>query len=236
MLRKFLVALLILSLITAHEIYRGPSERTIRSKVVQLKGEKKGYCSGVQVHAPTGKDYILSAAHCSVLQEDGMILVRTDDSRFIPRRVLEISPVTDLMLLEGMPDLNGISVANDYEIGQHLRSFTHGAAFDTYKTEGELIQEKMIDILVNWISSKADEDACNLPKYKILKINTIFGEIQACALHLNMYVSTTKVVPGSSGGGIFDDRGKLVAIVSGGDATFGVFVTLADIQMFLSAY
>lgn len=236
MLKKALVAFLILWSLGVYHLTRGVSESTIRSKVVQLKGDKKGYCSGVQVQAPTGKNYILSAAHCSALQEDGTILVRTDDSRFIPRRVLEISPVTDLMLLEGMPDLKGIDVASNVEIGQHLRSFTHGAALDTYKTEGELIQEKMIDILIGLITSKEDEAACNLPKNKIVTLHTFFGDLQACTLHLNMFVSTTKVVPGSSGGGIFDDKGRLVAIVSGGDDSFGVFVTLSDIQTFLSAY
>lgn len=236
MLKKLLAGILILWILIVYGLIHGLSETAIRSKVVQLKGDKQGYCSGVQVHSTLGKDYVLSAAHCAVLQENGTILVRTDDSRFIPRRVLEVSPVTDLMLLEGMPDLKGISVANNYQIGQHLRSFTHGAALDTYKTEGELIQEKMVDILINLITSKQDEEACNLPKYKIVAVHTFFGDLQACALHLNMFVSTTKVVPGSSGGGIFDDQGKLVAIVSGGDSTFGVFVTLLDIKTFLSAY
>lgn len=236
MLKKLLVAVLILGCIGVYKLTNGVSESTIRSKVVQLKGDKKGYCSGIQVHSPSGKDYVLSAAHCSALQENGTVLVRTDDSRYIPRRVLEVSPVTDLMLLEGMPDLKGISVASNYEIGQHLRSFTHGAAWNTYKTEGELIQEAMVDIIVSFIGSPEDKAACNLPKYKLITYNTIFGSIEACVMHLNMFVSTTKVVPGSSGGGILDDSGKLVGIVSGGDSTFGVFVTLTDIQTFLATY
>lgn len=237
MLKKVIVSLLILSLLGMYELASYTRESTIRSKVVQLFGEKKGSCSGVQVHTPSGKDYILTAAHCSVLAEsDNTILVRTDSSRFTPRHVLEVSPVTDLMILEGVPGLKGISVASSYEIGQHLRSFTHGAGLDTYRTEGDLIQEKTIDIAIDMISSEEDALACSLPKYKILSISTFFGEVRICALHLNMFISTTRVVPGSSGGGIFDDRGNLVAIVSGGDAMFGAFITLTDIQTFLSSY
>lgn len=237
MLRKTLISLLIVLSIGLYEFSNYTLESTIRSKVVQLKGESKGFCSGVQIKAPSGKDYILTAAHCSALSEkDNTILVRTDNSRYTPRRILEVSPATDLMLLEGISDLKGIKIASGYGIGQHLRSFTHGAALDTYKTEGELIQERVVDIMIDLINSEEDKAACSLPKYKIVKVNTFFGNIEACVLHLNMFVSTAKVVPGSSGGGIFDDHGKLVGIVSAGDGTFGIFVTLTDIKNFLATY
>src|ERR1700678_1373507 len=84
------------------------SETYLRSKVVQLYGDK-GSCTGTQVHTPSGKEVILSAGHCRVLEDkDGNISAKLDDGRGIPRHVIEESKDTDLLLIEGMPGLRGV--------------------------------------------------------------------------------------------------------------------------------
>lgn len=214
-----------------------PSESYIRDRVVKLINPKVGGCSGIQVHSHSGKDYILTAAHCAPLtDETGSIQVQLDGGRFIPRKVLEVSTTTDLMLLEGMPGLRGLDYAQSWEAGETLRSFTHGEMLDTYKTSGELIQKSYVDITVFMINDASDEAACNLPKYVKKSFNTLFGKLEVCALHLNAFITTAMTVPGSSGGGLVDNSGKIAAIVTGGDERFSVLVPTDDINTFLQSY
>lgn len=236
-MNKLKVLCSILLLVCVVKVSTFKSENYLRSRVVQLTGDKKGSCSGVQVHAPSGQDYILSAAHCSILaDEQGNVNVRLDETRFIKRRIIEVSIKTDLMLLEGMPNLKGLSIASKFKVGQHLRSFTHGGGMDTYKTEGELVEVAEIDIANNLIRNEADEQACSLPKNRVKEYQTIFGPVKICVIHIKVFLSTTRVIPGSSGGLIANDKGQIIGIVSGGDDFMGAFVTNDQIQEFVEHY
>lgn len=235
-MKKIIILFCVFLVLCIIKITSYKSESYLRSKVVQLKSDE-GSCSGVQVNANSGINYILTAGHCEGLADkQGRIDVRLDGGKYIKRRIIEVSKYTDLMLLEGIPDLKGLDVAEQYRIGEHLRSFTHGAGLDTYKTEGELIQVSIIDILIHSIKTEEDELMCSQPKHKIVKVQSIFGDLNMCALHIKVFMSTAQVVPGSSGGLIVNDKGQIVGIVSGGDAVFGAFVPQDDIIVFLERY
>lgn len=103
---------------------------------------ERGGCSGVQVKAPSGKTFIMSAGHCIALADaEGNIMVESEDHRIMKRHVLAASIPHDLMLLEGIPNVQGLDVAPKYSDSRHIRTFTHGRLMETYKTEGDLVQD-----------------------------------------------------------------------------------------------
>lgn len=108
-----------------------PSDTHIRSRIVRITSDR-GMCSGEQVRAPSGQDYILTAGHCNILSSsDGAYNVVTEDGKSLKRHLVQEDPNSDLMLLEGLPGV----VAQAYR-GQRVKTFTHGRDLDTYSTEG----------------------------------------------------------------------------------------------------
>lgn len=218
------------------ETYKGnffkwtPSEAKLMSKVVRLTSASgRGSCSGEQVKAPSGENYILTAAHClSLASPDKTIRVMTEDGRDLPRRVIAEDEASDLALIEGLPNMEGIQVAKINYRNQPVRTFTHGAGLATYKTEGVLIEERDIMVFIGFL----EPEKCSGSKYKI--IDTFLGG--ACVMDVREMATTALTVPGSSGGMVVNDSGELVGVVSAGGGGMGWLVTLDHIRSFLGNY
>jgi len=103
-----------------------PSDAYLRERVVKLQS-KRGSCSGEQVRAPSGQDYIVSAAHCIILKDsDNNIQVVKEDGTILMRKVLAEDSDSDLLLIEGLPGLRGLNIAESAAPGQYVKTFTHG--------------------------------------------------------------------------------------------------------------
>lgn len=213
-----------------------PSEAYLKSRVVKLQSIR-GSCSGEQVRAPSGVDYILTASHCKVLEVDGSIDTVTEDGRVLSRRIIAEDPNSDLMLLEGLPNLQGIDMASASFPGEHIKTYTHGRGLDTYKTEGFIIQRRkiQIDLFIIDHDEKNEED-CKMPKHRIYEGGGFFGVFEICSMVVEEEFITAMVVPGSSGGLVVDNGGYLVGIVSAGSGEFGLIVPLKEIRSFLNNY
>lgn len=218
-----------------------PTEKSLRKRVVRLVGNAHS-CSGEQIQAPSGKSYILTAGHCRVLEDNGSIEVIDADNNHLNRRIIAEDPKSDLLLIEGLPSITGITVAASEEMHEHIRTFTHGAAMDTYKTDGELIQEQVVDIQAFDIQNDIDEARCkSMPKYQLADsmIDLGFMQIQggkSCQLHLREIAGTARIRPGSSGGMVVNDSGELVGVASAGSAEDNLYVQVSDINSFLAGY
>lgn len=218
-----------------------PSETKIKSKVVMLSGNH-AFCSGEQVKAPSDVNYILTAGHCKDLAVDGKITIITEDGKTLDRRIVAEDPKSDLLLLEGLPGVEGLPIAKGSYKGQWVRTFTHGHRMATYKTEGFLVQDKEIEIQVGDITNQSELEACSgAPKYKVISMDLeISGNKVSlgalCIMQVIETVTTAGIVPGSSGGAIVNGAGELVGVASAGDKIFGYLVTLADIRAFVANY
>lgn len=208
------------------------SETYLRPRVVRLSGAE-GMCSGEQIVAPSGTNYILTAAHCRPFERNGSILVTTEDGQILQRRVIAEDQNSDLLLLEGLPGVEGISIATHDHPGQHVRTLTHGHNLDTYLTEGYLIQNQEVHIPINVINTPEDAAKCQ-SMAKFMQVPSIWGSL--CALNVVETITSAMIVPGSSGGMVVSDSGELVGVVSAGAPPFGALVTLYDINKFLAAY
>jgi hypothetical protein len=208
-------------------------EVVVRSRVVQLSGEHS-LCSGIQVHTERGHDYILTAAHCDALADkDGNINAALDGERPIPRRIIENSPVTDLMLLEGMPDLRGLPVAASLGRLDRLTALTHGLGLPTHRSDGEFMLDMSISVLIDQVTSDDERKNCE-SKSKQHVEESPYGAV--CVMGVTETISTIHVDPGSSGGAAVTASGEIAGIVSAGSSVVSCFVTLADIKAFLKSY
>lgn len=212
------------------------SDTYLRNRVVRIFSDH-AMCSGEQVRAASGVDYILTAAHCLDLAHGGMYSVRLEDGSVIERRFISEDYNSDLLLIEGLPNLRGLDIADKVEMHSRIRTFTHGHNMDTFRTEGELIEKQHVQVLMGVLKSPEETAACVLkPKNKAETIMSLFGPVDLCLLDTFEYASTAFILPGSSGGPIVDSNGDLVAVVSAGGSGLGMFVTLEDIQAFLKGY
>ena len=213
------------------------SEDYFYSRTVKLLGNGR-FCSGEQVQAPSGESYILTAAHCRPLADkDGVVDVIKEDGTHIPRKVVLEDKASDLLLLEGLPGIRGLEIAKHVYPHQHVRTYTHGRAYNTYKTEGVIIQDQQVDILIRPIQSLEDQQMCeSMPKYKVKDVDSFFGPVKGCFMEVSETLTTAFITHGSSGGMVVDDDGRLVGVVSAGDDLYGCLVQLDDIKAFLKGF
>lgn len=235
-IRKVIIAI-ILACICFHMVHATRhNEQWLRSRVVRLIS-KEGMCSGEQVKAPSGENYIITAGHCALLAHDGYITAQLDDGSRLERRVIAEDAKSDLLLLEGLPKLDGIAVADRVREGDKVFSLTHGGNWDTYRTDGVVGETHTIDIGAFFIDSEESLSRCeSSPKFKVDEEVTFFGVMRICVLHVEETNLTARIQPGSSGGLIANQDGQLVGVVSAGSAATGFMVTLDDVKDLLKAY
>lgn len=232
--KKLIVgALLAAALVCCHQS-KGRTENNIKDRVVRILGDA-GMCSGEQVRAPSSENYILTAAHCKILEKDGQMLIVKESGDRLWRRVIAEDPKSDLLLVEGLPGVDGLDIARSM-YREHIRTFTHGANHDTYETEGYIIAIEPVQIPAFAIFSIEEASKCKAPKYKIEHLNDFFGSMDLCVIEVDETAMTAMIVPGSSGGAVVNDHGDIVGVVSAGNGNFGFLVTLKDIKAFLRAY
>lgn len=212
------------------------SDSYIRNRVVKLQSSR-GSCSGEQVRAPSGQSYILTAGHCRALEDaSGSIEVVLDNKKTLMRKVIAEDKFSDLLLLEGLPNVDGLELAKEWRPNQDVITYTHGRGFDTYTTRGLLVQYEDILINAGSIQTAEDQQHCeSMPKFKTM--GGWFGSV--CVLQVTEVVTTAAIVPGSSGGAVLDSNGDMVGVVSAGDGQgglFGYLVPLHDMRRFLSGY
>jgi hypothetical protein len=201
-------------------------------KVVQLLSER-GSCSGIHVEV-NKKTYILSASHCLPLKnEQNEILVKDDlMTGPIPRKVLYEDTSSDIIMLESLPNRNGVKLAKNIDLREDIYSYTHGAGLATHKTIGYYIQNMIIEVPLFPIFSEEDEKKCDIkkPKYKIMDMFIL----KACILKTDSMVTEMPSAPGSSGGAVVNKYGELIGLVFAGSSRYTFLVTLTDLQRVLS--
>lgn len=211
-----------------------PSDYWLKHRAVKIQNGH-GSCSGEQVRAPSGIDYILTAAHCRALMgEDSQFEVKTESGKILKRRMVNEDTKSDLLILEGLPGVRGLDIADYAPAGSTIRTFTHGGGMDTYKTEGDLVQYEKIEIPLQMNETEKQQQYCDsMPKYYTFEPLPGF---RICILSVIETATTAWIIPGSSGGMAVDASGQLVGVVSAYSGRFGYLVPLKMIQEFLSNY
>lgn len=221
------IPLLIFALFFFVDLYKRSTDSFIRDQVLKLYDDKAA-CTGVQVIAPSGKFYVLTAGHCSGLVHNNKVLAEDEEGRKLELNFIEEDPTSDLMLLSS-PIQSGVQIASNAGKHDSVHSITHGKGMPSYRTDGELLATDDITFGLFPIMSRSDFLKCRAPKYKIK-----FDGLQPiCVVESFQTVSNTQIIPGSSGGPLLNSWGSLVGIASTKGDFFCTFASLADIKSFL---
>jgi hypothetical protein len=222
------VALVIAAIVPLHRLKRVDQDTFERDRVVLIHSNA-GSCTGVKIQAPSGINYILTAGHCRGLVVDGLVDVKFEDGTEHTVRQVSEDLNSDLLLLEAA-DKESVSIADKAAIHDKVHTMTHGRGLSAYRTDGELLEEDMVHIPFFPIANDADVNNCQAPKFEI--IPQIFFLV--CAIHGMQTQSTAWIIPGSSGGPLFNANSELIGIASATSPDrISSWVTLKDIKAFL---
>lgn len=187
----------------------GPSDAWVRERVYMLDTEG-GACTAVQVLAPSGKTFLLSASHCFD-RGHSIAIAYSEDLIPVAVRVLWSDFDKDLVLLTTPNGKQGINVADSVYTHQKVHTLTRGGVLPTHRTDGEVL--------------------CEASGYRLC-----WGPLQRSFKRPLLY-TTAAVLHGSSGGPLLDEKNNLAGIVDRVDGfDFSYSVTIADIKAFLKGW
>lgn len=203
-----------------------------RDRVVKLYGNN-GQCTGVEVKAPSGKVYTLTAKHCRAVSSTNLITAMTEDGKTHILRVIKLDPLSDLMLLEKIDGKNvkSVKVAKKYKTHDKVHAMTHGKGFPSYRSAGELLEDRDVWVPSDMIVKPEDKSRCLAEGGRV----TPMMFFSTCDMPFHVMFTTSHVAHGSSGGPMFNEDSELVGIVSLADPEgFSAIVKLSDVQRFLA--
>lgn len=206
------------------------SDSYIRDRVVMLKGDVGG-CTGIEVKAASGKIYTLTAGHCKGITTTGVYKATLEDGSEVELKKVAISVKDDLMLLTAASD-KSIDIATSIFQHQPIHTMTHGELYPSHRSDGEILEERIIQVAMYPLLTEEDTDQCRKDG------NTMgfsFFEGPVCVANLLNLMSTARVRPGSSGGPALNDANQLIGIVSTTEESgISGLVPLRIIQQFMA--
>lgn len=230
----FLLSALACMILISLPLFYKRTDQYARNRVVHLIGPK-GSCTGVEVRSPNGARYTLTAAHCkAILDPAGMAIAITEQGKKQLVQFMVEDPNSDLMLVSSVGTFE-VDVAEGIYKHEHVHTMTHGDAMPAFRTDGELLEERVMDAPLFIIETAADLKACpTMHKFKLGFILDGTKPVMTCNFANAQMFTTAMVLHGSSGGPLFNEDNQLVGIVSTLQPTgLSTFVTLNDIKNFL---
>jgi len=207
------------------------TELYARNQIVQISNDD-GYCSGVRLRY-VNKTYILTAGHCRKYIMNGLVKVTNSDASLHIVRAIAEDPLNDLLLLESILQDSGVELGNSQKIGDFVYKLGKGGYRPTFKTEGRIKKIEIISVPQFRIETMEDVVRCAVaPKFAIEQAP---GYGMWCIVKSLGVLSDAQVIPGDSGGGLFNSKGELVGIVSAYYDEYGAFVPLSEIKRFLKS-
>jgi S1-C subfamily serine protease len=218
-----------------HGAYLDSSVGNVVIKVTQDKTQSRGG-SGFHVEAPSGSTYILTNAHvCHAAADDGKVVVSTvKHDRTMKRNIIEIYDKHDLCLVEGLPGVKGIEVANSFEPGQNARVIGFPGLRARRQSLGKNLGITDINLVTDVVQTEEQATACKESGGKLYDAFVFF----LCVKQYKAVETNIVGFGGNSGSPAINFWGNLVGVLFAGDSktNYSFLVPLSDIKAFLQDY
>jgi len=223
------VALILGLALEAPVIHSSFIRNYVGSQVVMLTnkaGNSGG--TGFAVQAPSGDVYTLTNAH--VCRIEGGLYANVGNRR-LKLKILEISDVADLCLLDGIKGMRGLDLASSVGIGEEMGLVGHPKLMPLTLSRGELIGYAKALVMV-----EAGQCSEGLEPPSYITVETMFGF--ACILDVTAGFTNVIALPGNSGSPVVNIFGNVVGVLFAADsqANWGIIVPLSQVKAFLKPY
>lgn len=191
--------------------------------------EKSGG-TGVILESKPNDTKILTNKHvCELIQVGG--LVKTDKGEKYPVRDFRVYSKHDLCLIGITADL-GVSTkvaSKEPKTYSDLTISGHPALLPTIISRGHFSQQKEIELMVG-------TKPCTGNEHDDEAMMCMFFGVKPLMKKLTAHVTNALIMPGSSGSGVFNDKGELTALVFAGSQglSYGFLVPYEYVSDFLS--
>lgn len=181
--------------------------------------------TGFQVITPSGKQLTLTNRHVCNIPFKPLNTKINGVKRNL--KILKVSKVSDLCVLEGIPELPALRLAKEVKIGEGIAALGHPQLLPLALTRGELMGYMRVGITEDMVPHPS---LC--PK-GTQAVQTFFA-IACLRFHLSGVTNVT-ILPGSSGSPMVNFWGNIVGVVFAGDnsSNWGLIVPLNQVREFL---
>lgn len=200
-----------------------------KASVMVVNSKMNSGGTGVILDSNPGVSHILTNKHvCQLIQTGGLIV--TDDGESHSIDSFRVYRKHDLCLLETLSDL-GVSIKVAKEAPAYYETSVvvgHPALLPTIFTTGHFSQRKTVDVMVDikkCDGSETDEEA----------MACMFLGGKPVVKTFQSQVTSSLIMPGSSGSPVYNDKGELSALVFAGSQglSYGFLVPWEYIHDFL---
>ena len=186
--------------------------------------------TGVILDSRPGLTHILTNKHiCQLIQVGGRVF--TDDGASYPVNSFRVYKKHDLCLITVLKDFRvNIKVADKApEVYSASIVVGHPALLPSIITPGHFSQVRSIHLMVGMLpcdGTEKDEDA----------MSCAFNGGKAQVVELQAQVTSSTIMPGSSGSGVFNEKGELSGMIFAGNPglSYGMMVPWEYIHDFLT--
>lgn len=263
-----LAPILIIMVIAGLGILKGPEMHSkwlrykVGSKVYTIRDSvKSGGGTGSAIVAPSGETYILTNDHvCGVSTDKQSVLVTDGQGNSLRRRIIAHDENSDLCLVEGMPGVEGLTVAsNPPAQGDIIGVMGHPHLLPLLLSRGEMMGSQDIMIMLGPIAEQNPRtgewaqipekfggilpEQCQMNKHRQMDIDYdmmfFVIKVKVCVVYIHdSYITNVVILPGNSGSPVINFWGQVqgVAFASDGESNWGSMISLNDVKAFLKNY
>jgi S1-C subfamily serine protease len=254
------ICALCLGILKLPEMHNKYLRSSVGNKVYMIRdSNESGGGTGFAVKAPSGQSYILTNDHVCEVSSDGLTVLVTGDEGSMRRRIIAHDENSDLCLIEGLPGVEGLSVASfGPSLGDTLNVVGHPLLMPKHVSSGELTGASDVSIPLGPISvinprtgkeefispeeGGVDPKQCTMNKHsqEMVDFDMFFFvlKVKFCVMTVkDAYSTAVTIHPGNSGSPVVNFWGNVVGVAFASNKTnWGRMVPIQDVKSFIKNY